>query len=188
MRTQKDKGFSEIRVPKTVHFKEQDSPSQSGGSSPLLPPIRPPDRSRPGSPASRPPSRKHPEDEDWSRKPRSSPRTFTLDNLEGVPSVSPKKHGFAGSGIGKSSIIESTRRRGHDMPSPLSFGARGTNIKPTLGGLDPPPIPSKDEKRERTRDDREKRRGKGDERRNVELTGIGLGIHGHGVRERVGRV
>jgi hypothetical protein len=85
------------------------------------------------------------------------------------------------------------RKIPHEMPSPLAFGARGASIKPaTASGQDPPPLPVKDEKRERT-NKRELRKvigleTGGEGSRYPEVNGVGLGIKGHGVRERVAKV
>jgi hypothetical protein len=175
MRTQKDKGFSEIRVPKNVHFREQDSP-QSGRSSPLLTPARPSDRSRPASPAARPPSSRRYVDEDaWSPRMRPSPRAFSPDPER---NPSPRSAGL----LGNSAHDLSSRRRGHDVPSPLGFGARGPNIKPPPRGHHPPPVPIKDEKREKLKGDDRDRRGYGGDRGLIDVHGLGLGIHGNGIR------
>lgn len=199
MRTQREKGFTEIRVPqKTVHFKT-DSP-KSGSSSPSLSiPSRSRNGSRPNSPAGRAmPVRRYAEDEDWSSsslRRHQSPRVY-MD--ERAPSPGPRRPSVSHeSPRSRSPALDSSalRKRVHDAPSPLTFGARGTGVKPYAvsalpSAQDAPIIPQKDEKRDRLRgDDRDKRRGYEDERKDVlKSNGIGLGIQGHGTRERVGRI
>ena len=193
MRTQRDKGFHEIRVPKTVQFKETQSP-KSGNALPL--PVRPMDRSRPSSPAGRPiPSRRYTDDEDWSRPPRrSSPREHMTDDERSYPT--PRRPSLPGHPTNRSPESDSSSgRKVHDVPSPLTFGARGLNIKPaTQAGQNPPPppVPVKAEKREKMRiDEREKMRGYGEEDKNQrrhDPNGMGLGIRSQGIRERLGRV
>jgi hypothetical protein len=74
----------------------------------------------------------------------------------------------------------------------LTFGARGSNIKPySQAGQDPPPVPEKAERREKMKNDERRvynEEDKNERRRNAELNGIGLGVFGHGVRERGGKV
>lgn len=199
MRTQREKGFNEIRPPKTVHFKGTDSP-RSGSSSPSLPlPGRPKDRSRPSSPATRPiPPRRYAEDEDWSQPPRpprehilDDGRTYSASSSSSRRPSQPNYPSRSQSPMGDSS----SRRKFHETTSPLSFGARGSSIKPYgQVGQDPPTVPVKAENREQMKtDERERRRvyseeDKNERRHNGELNGVGLGIHSHGVRERVGRV
>jgi hypothetical protein len=197
MRTQRDKGFHEIRVPKTVQFKDTDSP-KSGSASPSLPvPARPMDRSRPNSPAGRPiPSRRYTDDEDWSQhRRRPSPREHMTDD-ERSYSPSPRRPSLPGHPTSQSPPSDSlSRRKFQDAPSPLTFGARGLSIKPSnQAGQDtpPPPVPVKAEKREKMRiDEREKMRGYGEEdkgQRRHDPNGIGPGLRGHGIGERLGRV
>jgi hypothetical protein len=191
MRTQKEKGYSEIRVPKTVHFNKTDSP-RSGSSSPSLPlPNYPKDRSRPSSPAGRPiPVRRYTDDDDWSEqyRRRPSPREH-----ERSYSPSPRRPSLPGHSSRSPVIDSSSKKKVHDAPSPLTFGARGSNIKPYgQTGQDPRPLPSKTERRDKMQaDERETKRGYGEERserRHGELNGVGLGIHSNGVREKVGRI
>jgi len=193
MRTQREKGFAEIRAPKTVHFKN-DSP-QSGSSSPSLSiPSRSRNGSRPNSPAGRAvPVRRYAEDEDWSAsnlRRYPSPRVY-MD--ERAPSPAPRRPSLSHqSPRSRSPALDSSssRRKVHDAPSPLTFGARGTGVKPYVlpSAQDAPMIPQKDEKRDRARGD-DKKRGYEDERKErVKSNGIGLGIQGHGARERVGRI
>ena len=198
MRTQKEKGYSEIRVPKTVQFKKTDSP-RSGSSSPSLPlPNHPRDRSRPSSPAGRPiPVRRYTDDEDWSQqyRRRPSPREHKMEDHERSYSPSPRRPSLPGHSS-RSPVSDSpSKRKVHDAPSPLTFGARGSNIKPYgQTGQDPPPVPLRaDTRRDKMQaDERETKRGYGEERserrHNGELNGVGLGIHSHSVRERVGRI
>jgi len=88
---------------------------------------------------------------------------------------------------------DTRRKAGHDISSPLAFGARGTSIKPsTPNDQSPPGFPVKDEKREKM-NARELRKAIGleagsEKSRYPEMNGVGLGINGHGVRERVARV
>jgi hypothetical protein len=196
MRTQKNKGFQEIRVPKTVQFKDTDSP-KSGSASPSLPlPVRPNDRSRPSSPAGRPiPSRRYTDDEDWSQPRRPSPREHMTDD-ERSYSTSPRRPSLPSHSTSRSPANDSSsRRKFHDATSPLTFGARGSSIKPynqASQDAPPPPVPVKAEKREKMRiDERERMRGYGEEdksQRKHDPNGLGLGIHGNGIRERLGRV
>ena len=77
------------------------------------------------------------------------------------------------------------------MSSALAFGARGASIKPsTPNGQDPPPLPIKDEKREKMNKRELRKVLEGEKSRYPEVNGngVGLGINGHGVRERVARV
>jgi hypothetical protein len=184
MRMQREKGFSEIRVHKNGLVRGTDSP-KSGSTSPSLPlPSRPREPSRPSSPAGRPvPSRRYTDDEDWSHKRRPSPQGYGMNGNEKVRSQST-------SGESRSPLADpSTRRRGPDTSSPLTFGARGANVKPTAqAGAEPPPLPSKAEKREKGRYEDRERRWIESERKHGELNGIGLGIQGHGVQERSRRI
>jgi hypothetical protein len=196
MRTQKEKGYSEIRVPKTVHFNKTDSP-RSGSSSPSLPlPNYPKDRSRPSSPAGRPiPVRRYTDDEDWSQqyRRRPSPREHKVED-ERSYSPSPRRPSLPGHSSRPPVIDPPSKRKAHDAPSPLTFGARGSNIKPYgQTGQDPPSLPLKTERRDKMQaDEREAKRGYGEERserrHNGELNGLGLDIHSPGVREKVGRI
>ena len=70
-------------------------------------------------------------------------------------------------------------RKYYEAPSPLTFGARGASIKPYVN-TDEISVPRKDERSEK--------RKMGDEtmRKNGDVNGVGLGIEGHSVRERVG--
>jgi hypothetical protein len=76
----------------------------------------------------------------------------------------------------------SGRKKYHEGSSPLTFGARGSNIKPYVTPEDVPSLPPKA--------DRSERRGIGAEikRKDVDINGVGLGIHGHDIRERVGMI
>ena len=197
MRTQKDKGFHEIRVPKTVQFKDTDSP-KSGSASPSLPlPVRPKDRSRQGSPAGRPiPSRRYTDDEDWSQpRRRPSPQEHMTDDERSYSTTS-RRPSLPSNPTKRSPVSDSSsKRKLPDAPSPLTFGARGLSIKPyNQAGQDPPPppLPVKAEKREKMRiDEREKMRVYGEEdrsQRRHDPNGVGLGIRAHGIRERLGRV
>ena len=192
MRNQREKGFAEIRGPKSVHFKSQ-SPG-SGSSSPSLSiPSRPRNGSQPNSPAVRPmPVRRYTEDEDWSsmtQRRRPSPREYMVERAQSpapprpsLPHQSPRSR--------SPGPESSSRRRAHDTPSPLTFGARGTGIKPLgLSAQDGPPLPSKDEKRYGIkRDERDMTRGYDERRDVINANGIGLAIQGHGARERAGRI
>src|SRR5947207_4229457 len=124
MRTQRDKGYHEIRVPKTVQFKDTDSP-KSGSASPSLPlPVRRTDRSRPSSPASRPiPARRYTDDEDWSQqRRRPSPREHMTDD-ETTYSPSTRRPSLPGHPTNRSPVSDSSsRRKIPDAPSPLTFG------------------------------------------------------------------
>jgi hypothetical protein len=191
MRKQRDRGYSEIRVQKAVHFKDLDSPS-SESSSPSLPlPVRPNERSRPNSPASRPiPHRRYIDDEDWSQRRRPSLRDNLLDGNDRVPSPSPRKQSLPNlAAASRAAASDSTsRRRGHDVSSPLPFGARGLSVKPPTDQA----IQYKDEKRDiipgdvRERENGEKSRH--ERRENGKTNGIGHGIQGPLTREKVGRI
>ena len=189
MRTQRDKGYSEIRVPKPVGHVPNGHVPESGSSSPKLPlPIRPKDKSRPSSPASRPiPSRRYTEDEDWSQQPRyPSPPEHIADERSYSPS--PRRPSLPSHPTVKSPVNDSSlRRKPYDNPSPLAFGARGVQIK--IGTQDPPAVPVKAEKREKIKiGERGMKKGYGEDERRVDPNGVGLGIRGHGINERVGRV
>lgn len=149
MRNQREKGFSEIRTQRIVQFKDQN-PSESGRSSPLPPPVRPSDGSRPNSPANRSPSsRRYVEEDDWAPRPRPSPRNFAPETFERGHVPLPQKKRSSPS-IATNGIHElPPRRKLHEVPSPLSFGARGPNIKPSQLGQQPPLVPIKDEKGKR---------------------------------------
>ena len=140
--------------------------------------------------------RRYAEDEDWSSgtlRRRPSPRDY-MD--ERAASPAPRRPSLPHqSPRSRSPAVDSStsRRRVHDTPSPLTFGARGTGVKPYAlpAAGDAPAIPHKDEKRDRSRgDDREMRRGRDEERKDsIRGNGIGLGIQGHGARDRVvGRI
>jgi hypothetical protein len=210
MRTQREKGFTEIRVPKepkNVHFRENDSirtlsptlpkpqypsergsrPNSPGGFRSNSPAgFRPssPAGSRSNSPAGRvPPRRRFTDDEEWSRRPRRpSDRGQALDSDGRSYSPIPRKPVIPSASArpmspgGKST---SGRKKYHEAPSPLTFGARGASIKPYVN-TDEIPVARKDERSEK--------RKMGDEtmRKNSDVNGVGLGIEGHSVRERVG--
>jgi hypothetical protein len=193
MRIQREKGFNEIRVPKTVQFQDPDSPRSIKPSSPLPRPRRPEDReggshsrsnsplppprfpvdrggSRSASPAGRqPPGRRYTDDEEWSRRRRASPKEYTHDGHERILSPAPRRPGVPIPPVAVRSRSPandpSVRRRDHhDQPSPLTFGARGLSVKPYGPlGTDAPPVPNKDGKRETSREDKGNRRGKGED-------------------------
>lgn len=113
-----------------------------------------------------------------------------MNGDEKVRSQSPRRPSQSASGDSRSPLNDSsTRRRGPEISSPLTFGARGTNIRPVAQtGAEPPPLPNKAERREKGKyDDREKRRGES-ERRKGELNGLGHDIHVHGTQERPRRI
>lgn len=175
MKKQKEKGYSEIRTPKTVQFKDEDVERGSPRTKPIMPRPRLPSerQQQSASPNGRQiPVRRHTDDEDWSpRQRRPSLKDLESEEINNKvlspvprkPSTTPQTGRFSPSG-------DTSRRRPHEIPSPLTFGARGSSIKPSV--IDPPPVPIKAEKRERTRES---------ERRYD--YGIGLGIQ-HGVKER----
>jgi hypothetical protein len=174
MKKQKEKGYSEIRAPKTVQFKDEDVERGSPRTKPMMPrPRLPSERpQRSASPSGRQiPVRRHTDDEDWSRRQRrpslkdlvSEESNKILSPVSRKPTTIPQIDRSSPSG-------DTTRRRPHETTSPLTFGARGLSIKPSI--TDPPPVPIKDEKREKTRES-EKRYD----------YGVGLGIQ-HGVKER----
>jgi len=190
MRAQRDRRYNEIRTPKGVHFKDSDSLPSSGRSTPSLRrPSYPSDRSRSNSPSSM--RGYHPnryiDDEDWSRPPRASPRKYSTGHDDMEHKGRPRRPNLAtsaGSPDLKSHALEPPqKRRGHDIPSPLSFGARGAHVKPN-GGATPeaPPLPIKDEKRDkrRMRLPEDRKRDGGHE--------IGLGIQNYGIKEHATRV
>ena len=173
MKKQKEKGYSEIRAPKTVQFK--DGEKASPRVKPTLPRPRIPTerQQRSHSPAGRQiPVRRHTDDEDWSRRPRRpSLKDQGLDtDHKGIISPVPRKPAMIPATGKPSSSGDSSRRRPHEMSGPLTFGARGSNIKPHV--TDAPPIPIKAEKRDKIKESEKKYD-----------YGVGLGIQ-HGVRER----
>jgi hypothetical protein len=153
-----------------------------------MPRPRPQER-RPSSPAGLPgPRRRFTEDEDWSQRPRRpSPREIAFNGDERSYSPVPRRPGI---GVGPGSIRSRSpggdsvagRRKHHEGASPLPFGARGASVKPHLDADENTmPIPGKEQRNER--------RGEGGERRKIgEANGVGLGIHGHGVRERAAMI
>ncbi len=174
MKKQKEKGYSEIRAPKTVQFKDEDVERGSPRTKPMMPRPRLPTE-RQQQPASfngrQIPVRRHTDDEDWSRQPRRpSLKDLESEEKNTFPSSVPRKPSTTLQTGRSSPSGDSTRRGPHEVPSPLTFGARGSSIKPSI--TDPPPVPIKAEKREKTRES---------ERRYD--YGIGLGIQ-HGVKER----
>jgi hypothetical protein len=206
MREQRQKGFSEIRPakdPKNVRFRDTDSvhslssglptpplrssergsrPTSPGG---FMPRPRPQER-RPSSPAGLPASRRRfTDDEDWSQRPRRpSPREIAFDGDERSYSPIPRKPGV---GVAPGSIRSKSpggdgRRKYHEGVSPLPFGARGASVKPHLDADENTMPVSRKEQRNETRVDG------GERRKNGEVNGVGLGIHGHGVRERAAMI
>lgn len=191
MRKQRQIGYTEVRSPKTVQFAPEENLSRSVSPVPPLPRPRYPEErgsSRSSSPSGRKiPARRYVEDEDWSRPPRPALRGGNIDRYDRAPSPSPRVVS------GRNSPMPDGRRRvPHEMSSPLAFGARGASIKlATPTGQEPPPLPVKDEKREKA-GARELRKAigmetGGERSRYPEMNGVGLGINGHGVRERVAR-
>src|SRR5579859_8021158 len=189
MRTQREKGFAEIRAQKdakdkTVRF--DTPPSRGDTSSPLPMPRRPSEPgSRPSSPASgrnspatRPPRSRYTEDEDWSRRPRPKMRDPELID-HGLSKVPRKPELSSKDSLSPALDVPGRRRHREIANSPLTFGARGADVKPyTNGEIGPPLIPVKDGKRERIRNREDL------VRKDLDLNGVGLGIHGHGIRER----
>jgi hypothetical protein len=180
MRTQKEKGYQSIRTPKQVHF-QNDSPVSSANSSPSLPlPVLPKSRSRPGSPVGRPvPTRRYTDDEDWSD---SVKRRNLLNDKERPHSPSTRRPSLPSS---KLSTAHDPRRT-PDVPSPLSFGARGASIKPQ--SPEPPPVPIKSGGRDRVKfDEKENRRAflEGEKGLLADVNGVGLGIQSMRERTRV---
>ena len=194
MRSQREKGYNEIRAPnRGVTFKDSDSAASpsSGRSTPSLPrPSYPSDRSRSNSPSSLRayyPNR-YIDDEDWSRPPRASPRIHDGGSRDDIDyNRRPRRPSLNTSSSSRDlraqALEPPPRRRGHDIPSPLPFGARGDRIKPNGGTPDPPPVPVKDEKRD-------KRRMRLPEDRKKEATQyeLGLGVQNYGIKERTTRV
>ena len=180
MRTQKEKGYQSIRSAKQVHFPDISPPS-SGNSSPSLTlPILPKSRSRPGSPAGRQmPTRRYTDDEDWSQSVRRR------DNLTGAES--PRSPSHRRPSLPSSKLSSSYDSRGtHDMPSPLTFGARGARIKPL--SPEPPPIPTKAGGRDRvTSPEKGMKRSlvDGEKKLAADVYGVGLGIQSMRERTRV---
>jgi hypothetical protein len=191
MRTQREKGFTEIRNPKdpkNVRFNDKDSVHTLSPG--LATPPRHQERgSRPSSPASLPmPRRRFGDDEDWSRRPRHrpSPRGIALDGDERPYSPSPRRTNVAPVPVRSKSPggDASGRKKYHEGTSPsLPFGARGTGIKPYVDPEgDIPPMPRNYQRTERKIDS-------ADRKKDVGVNGVGLGIHGHGVRaERAGMI
>lgn len=187
MRTQKEKGYAEIRQPKTVQFKDVDSPPRGTSPSLAVPPRQ--SRTRSNSPLGRPiPQRRGTDDEEWSRRRRMAPREHVLQGSEKIIIQSanrrPSVPNLAERAKSPSNDPVPGRKGQEVMHSPLPFGARGSSIKPSPG-VDPPPVPIKDEKRRL--EDKERRRHKvEDERRHIDDPyRIGFGIQSHGFRERV---
>jgi hypothetical protein len=174
MKKQKEKGYSEIRTPKTVQFKEEEKSSPR--TKPSMPrPRLPSERQQHSSSSSgrQIPVRRHTDDEDWSRRqrrPSIKDQGIDAEDPAAIVSPMPRKPAIVPPTSKSSSSGDNNRRRPHEVPSPLTFGARGSNIKPYV--TDPPPVPIKDEKREKTRENDKKYD-----------YGVGLGIH-HGVKER----
>lgn len=192
MRTQREKGFNEIRVPKTVQFQAPDSPrsvkpssqlpkprrpeereggSHSRSNSPLPPPRFPVERgiSRSASPGGRqPPARRYTDDEEWSRRRRASPKEYAFEGQERIHAPAPRRPGIpiphpAVRSRSPANDPHSRRRDHHDQSSPLTFGARGASVKPYgPPGQEAPPIPTKDGKRE-MKEDKGHRKAKEDD-------------------------
>jgi len=180
MRTQKEKGYQSIRSAKQVHL-QHTSPPSSGNSSPSLSlPVFPKSRSRPGSPAGRQtPTRRYTDDEDWSQSVR---RREHLTDAESSYSPSHRRPSIPSSKLSSSYDSRGTP----DMPSPLSFGARGASIKPQ--SPEPPPVPTKAGGRERAMSpEKEMKRSlvDGENRRPADVYGVGLGIQSMRERTRV---
>lgn len=171
MKKQKEKGYSEIRAPKTVQFKDEEKGSPRVKPVVARPRLPSDTQQRFQSPAGRQiPVRRHTDDDDYSRRPRRPSLKNQGRDAEDTDVLSPVPRKPAMVSATGQSSSSGDRRRPHEMSSPLTFGARGSNIKPYI--TDPPPIPSKDEKRDKARENEKKYD-----------YGVGLGIQ-HGVRER----
>ena len=173
MKKQKEKGYSEIRAPKTVQFKPEERGSPKVKPAIVRPRLPSERQQRSQSPPGRQiPVRSYDDDDEYARRPRRPSLKENGRDTDDVGILAPvprKPATFAATGRSSPSG-DSGRRRPREASNPLTFGARGSDIKPYV--TEAPPIPTKAEKRDKSRENDKKHD-----------YGVGLGIQ-HGVRER----